>query len=320
MVPREPPPVPVDERGHFNSQGGTVHDHPERAALYSGSPCRSSPAGASTGGASTVPNLLPVVRELPADLETPVSIYLRLAGQGPSFLLESITGGEQVARYSFIGVNPSRAYVLQGDRLAYHGPEGPVYLPSRGADPLDVLRGELGRYVPAPVPGLPRFAGGLAGYLSYDVARYFEPSLPQRAHETLPDAVFLLADTVVAFDHAYGRLLLIANVPLGSEDADAYAAARAEAEVRLDALQARLAGPLPAALPVSATEVPSELQSNMGADEFTEAVPAGQRAHRGRRYLPGRALAALLSPHDREPLQHLSCPAPPESLTLHVLL
>ncbi|MCA9936852.1 MAG: hypothetical protein KC415_23115, partial [Anaerolineales bacterium] len=66
-----------------------------------------------TNTAVPVPNLIPIIRELPADLETPVSVYLKLAGSGPSFLLESITGGEQVARYSFIGVQPSKAYVLQ---------------------------------------------------------------------------------------------------------------------------------------------------------------------------------------------------------------
>ena len=63
------------------------------------------------------PNLIPIIRELPADLDTPVSVYLKLAGDGPSFLLESITGGEQIARYSFIGVNPRRAYVLQNGRF-----------------------------------------------------------------------------------------------------------------------------------------------------------------------------------------------------------
>jgi anthranilate/para-aminobenzoate synthase component I len=72
---------------------------------------------------AAAPNLLPVVRELPADLETPVSVYLKLAGQGPSFLLESVTGGEQVARYSFIGVHPSQAFVRAGamERHSYQG-------------------------------------------------------------------------------------------------------------------------------------------------------------------------------------------------------
>src|SRR5512136_3139008 len=82
----------------------------------------------------------PVVRELPADLETPVSVYLKLAGDRPSFLLESITGGEHLARYSFIGVNPSQAYVLRDRTVARHGADGivEIVLPD-GDDPLDFL-------------------------------------------------------------------------------------------------------------------------------------------------------------------------------------
>ena len=93
------------------------------------------------------------------------------------------------------------------------------------------------------LPGLPRFAGGLAGYLSYEMVRFFEPSVALKAHPDLPDAIFLQADTVVAFDHAFGRLLLIA-MPDAQKDETT---ARAEAEARLDALEARLAQPLPPA-------------------------------------------------------------------------
>jgi anthranilate synthase component 1 len=217
----------------------------------------------------TAPNLLPVVRELPADLETPVSIYLKLAGHSPSFLLESITGGEQVARYSFIGVNPSEAYVLQGGQLVHHGPDGAAQMAMpAGSDPLDILRAEMARHSPLPRPGLPRFAGGLVGYLGYDVARYFEPSLRLSVRDDLPEAIFLMADTVVAFDHAYGRLLLIANVPLGDDEG----AARSEGEARLDALQARLSGPLPASSPAPAGLRSTTLRSNMKREEYAAAV------------------------------------------------
>ena len=117
--------------------------------------------------ASRPRTVVPVVRELPADLETPVSVYLKLAGARPSFLLESITGGEQVARYSFIGVNPSQAYVLRGRTVARHGPDGVVeiILPD-GQDPLDFLRGELGQYAAhtrARLAAFLRRAGGLPG-------------------------------------------------------------------------------------------------------------------------------------------------------------
>src|SRR5512136_2851528 len=100
----------------------------------------------------TKPNLLPVVRELPADLETPVSVYLKLAGQGPSFLLESVTGGEQVARYSFIGVNPSQAYVICGNQVEVRSLKDntPVRFVET-TNPLDVLRAELTPLQRAPV-------------------------------------------------------------------------------------------------------------------------------------------------------------------------
>ncbi|PKO20580.1 MAG: anthranilate synthase component I [Chloroflexi bacterium HGW-Chloroflexi-1] len=236
------------------------------------------------------PNLIPVVRELPADLETPVSVYLKLAGQGPCFLLESITGGEQIARYSFIGVNPSQAFVLRGRTLERHTASGVMveHLPA-GRDPLDALRAELAAYTPAPTPGLPRFAGGLVGYLGYEMARFFEPSLSLAPHADLPDAVFLLADTVIAFDHAFGRLLLIANARLNEDAAKvevsakaeraAEAAARADAQARLDDLEHRLAQPLPPR-PTSGDDMAagpsqggkSELTSNLTAAQFAEAV------------------------------------------------
>ena len=233
------------------------------------------------------PNLLPVVRELPADLETPVSVYLKLAGEGPSFLLESVTGGEQVARYSFIGIQPSQAYVLRLCCLEKHTLQGlqtpgkqELPLPA-GCDPLSVLKSELSAYTPYPVPGLPRFSGGLVGYLSYDVLRYFEPTVPLQPHADLPEGIFLLADTLVAFDHAYGRLLLIANVHLnGDESADA---ARQAAEARLDAIQSRLAESASAQsaayrLPVAkqrGQKPPSSaagLRSNLSEAQFVQAV------------------------------------------------
>ena len=235
------------------------------------------PCGDNAAPRTTTP-LPPVVRELPADLETPVSTYLKLAGDpssaGSSFLLESVSGGEQVARYSFIGVDSSRAFVLRGQTVETHTAAG---VTTRTAtDPLGVLEAELAERPLASLPGLPRFAGGLAGYLSYEMMRFFEPSVVLRPHAELPDAIFLLADTLVAFDHAFGRLLLIAN-----PDPDLPAAeASAAAEARLDRLEARLAGPLPAraARPVSPLAAGSTpgMQSNQTREQFCAAVEAAK--------------------------------------------
>jgi anthranilate synthase component 1 len=223
--------------------------------------------------ATDTPNLIPVVRELPADLETPISTYLKLAGMGPSFLLESVTGGEQVARYSFIGVDSSQAYVLRGRRVERHAYDDvSTATLSEDMDPLDALRDELARYRPLPVHGLPRFNGGLVGYLGYDSVRYFEPTLKLPPHPDLPDAIFLLADTVVAFDHAFGRMVLIANAHLNGDEASA----RAEAKARLDALQERLAAPLPSLPGHNGTLSATDLRSNVTRDQFTAAVRAAK--------------------------------------------
>jgi anthranilate synthase component 1 len=228
-----------------------------------------------------LPNVITVVRELPADLETPVSVYLKLASRGASFLLESVTGGEQVARYSFIGAGLERAYILRGRRLERRSPSG-VFIHSipEGRDPLNLLRSELSRVRLAPVPGLPRFAGGLVGYLGYDTIPCFEPRVPLakrtiRSAETgnLPDAVFLLADTLVAFDHAFGRMLLIANVRLNEgETVDRLSAhTRATGERRLDALEERLAHPVPAPVPEMRRRR-SQLVSNTGHGAYVRSV------------------------------------------------
>ena len=223
-------------------------------------------AGAPAAHART---LIPIIRELPADLETPVSVYLKLAGARPSFLLESVTGGEQLARYSFIGVNPSQAFVLRGRTVARHGPDGiaEIALPD-GEDPLGFFRGELGRYNSVSVPGLPRFSGGLVGYLGYDTVRFFEPSLALADHPDLPDAIFLLADTVVAFDHAFGRLLLITHAQVGDNEE----AGRAEAKARLQEIERRIASPLPTRPAPDSPGCCSDLTSNLTPEEYMAAV------------------------------------------------
>ncbi len=225
--------------------------------------------------ATVVSNLIPILRELPADLETPVSVYLKLAGEGPSFLLESVSGGEQVARYSFIGVQPSKAYVLQNNAWQVRTFAGtqtlsPCVPISLTTCPLDFLRTEMAQYRVVETDNLPRFAGGLVGYLGYEMMRYFESGVPLLAHATLPDAILLFADTLVAFDHAFGRLLLITNALVnGNEEA-----ARAAAHARLDALEKRLQAPIPTRSPAPRIQQPPHtmLRANMTQHQFETAV------------------------------------------------
>ncbi len=208
-------------------------------------------------------NLIPIYRELPADLETPVSVYLKLQDEGPSFLLESVTGGERVARYSFIGVRPRALLSAVSDSVfvGSNGYEREVSL-ANGLDPLAVLKNEMASFTPVLLPDLPRFSGGAVGFLSYDAVRRFE-RLPVSAVDDLglPEAAFLLADTLVAFDHARQRLLIIANARLQGDTRTAYQRATA----RIDEIAARLRTPAPEL-------APTHLASAAGSESGTSAT------------------------------------------------
>lgn len=230
--------------------------------------------------ASGPANLVPVFRVFPADLETPVTVYLKLMESlGPSFLLESVEGGEQVGRYSFVGVNPRRVLALSGHQFTIDDKQGTQQ--TRELDPeldfLDVLKQELSQYIPARVPGLPRFNGGLVGYLGYDLVRFFE-KIPTTAERVLdiPDAVFLLADTLVVFDHARHRLLILANARLDEPDGD-IAMAYVDAIQRIERVSERLLRPLPA-VPARRWGLKNngrgstELASNRSQEQFEEMV------------------------------------------------
>lgn len=184
-------------------------------------------------------NLIPVYRTVLADLETPVSVYMKLRQQGmASFLLESVEGGEQVGRYSFLGVSPRRRIVVRGSQVTTvdNGHSHTETLPV-DADPLDAIQQILTTVTPVPVEGLPRFTGGAVGYLGYDIVRHFE-RLPETAVAELdvPDAVFLLVDTLVIFDHVKHQLVILANAHDTGDPGAAYDDAVARIESITDAL------------------------------------------------------------------------------------
>jgi len=213
--------------------------------------------------------LLTLTRKLPADFETPASAYLKLATSKPSFLLESITGGEQIARYSFIGVDIDEAFILEGGKIHHRHPVKSSTITLRaGDDPLDILRQHLLQQKPDKVLELPRFSGGLVGYLGYNAASYFEPSLSLLPHQILPEAIFLSANTMVAFDHAFGQIILIANVPIINNKQDAIL----QAQNQLQDLEDRLSKPLNI-IQDQVTQVnDTEFKSNFTQEEFTSAV------------------------------------------------
>src|SRR5258706_69263 len=203
-----------------------------------------------------------IIREVSADLETPVSLYLKLRRDGASFLLESVEGGEPIARYSFIGVRQREEYILRNGQVEVIEAGQTRVVKLDNADPTIFLQNEMSRFPAVRVPNAPRFTGGLVGYLGYESVRYFEPTLKSKMNEAhTPDGIYLLADAIVAFDHARRTIFLIANVLDGNVDA---------ANKKLDQINERIQRPLPAA--TKTTIKPSEIRSNLKQEKFESMV------------------------------------------------
>lgn len=213
-------------------------------------------------------NLVPVYREIMADMDTPVTAFRKIDDGCYSFLLESIEGGEKWARYTFLGSSPSLVVRTKGKTVETieHG----VITSQTVADPLDSIRALLSRFTPVEVPGLPRFFGGAVGYLGYDMVRHFE-HLPTQKPALIDayDAYFLVTDTLIIFDNVSQKIKVVSNAHLGGTVSaeDAYA----EALARIEGIIHKLRGPLP---PAGAPEAvkPAELRSNISREEYEAAV------------------------------------------------
>ncbi len=205
-------------------------------------------------------NLVPVYREVIADLETPVSAFLKIARGSHSFLLESVEGGERLGRYSFLGTEPYRI-LRTGPGEQHQG------------DPLLAIEEELSRFKPVPVQGLPRFSGGAVGYLSYETVRHFE-ELPSPASDPLglPEAVLMFVDTLLVFDHLKHTIKVVTHV---RTDGDIEAAYR-QAVWRIDELVERLSGPLPQVPHLEASEGTTmgigQASANISPEEYMAKV------------------------------------------------
>jgi len=181
-------------------------------------------------------NLIPVYKEILADTDTPVSAAMKLGGT-PSFLLESVVGGEKWARYSFLGSRPSRVIKSRGNKIEIidDATETKIF---ETEDPLEFIKREIIQYKPVSVLGLPRFYGGLVGYIGYDMVRYFE-SIPDehRPGLELPDMFFMVSDTVVIFDNLKGKIKVVSNTHVKNKSPeDAYR----EAEEKIEDIIERL--------------------------------------------------------------------------------
>jgi anthranilate synthase component 1 len=199
-------------------------------------------------------NLVPVCRDIQADLETPVSAYLKIARGNYSFLLESVEGGERLARYSFIGTEPS--LVLRTEN------ENPV-------DPLNLVEKEFARLHPVSIADLPRFHGGMVGYLSYEVARHFERlPCPDQDPQGLPESVLMLADTLLVFDHITHKIKVVSHAHLDGDVDTAYR----EATCKIDDLVDRLEQPMHSEALKNTPPDRSAVSSNFSPTEFEAIV------------------------------------------------
>ena len=238
---------------------------------------------------------IPLILETAADLETPLSVYLKLCGQSSahSFLLESVLGGERFGRYSFIGL-PARQWLSAtgfGAQARTRFYQDGVLVDERAGNPLDVIAAEMERHKVYLPEGMPRFCGGLAGYFGYDTVRHIERKLENTCPpDTLgsPDIMLLQCDELAVIDNLKGRLQII--VWAQSQDKDAYP----KAQARLQAIAAQLqqVAPLPPLHPKSDTALhitrefakDDYLRSALQAKELIAAgdfmqVQVGQRMH-----------------------------------------
>ena len=215
-------------------------------------------------------NRIPLVAETFADLDTPLSLYLKLANRPYSYLLESVQGGERFGRYSFIGLPADTRITVHGKRVTLTHQEADNTRSETTLEvenPLDFIREYQTRFKVAPLPGLPRFCGGLAGYFGYDTIRHIEPRLAKTSKpDTLgtPDILLMLTEQLAVVDNLSGKLILI--VYANPVQDDAYALARERLRELIGMLR------LPVNIPHAPPMHGGEAKSEFGEVAFKNAV------------------------------------------------
>ncbi|MBU1043234.1 MAG: anthranilate synthase component I [Candidatus Omnitrophica bacterium] len=224
-------------------------------------------------------NVIPVYRELLADLETPVSAFMKIDNSKYAYLLESVEGGEKIARYSFLGNNPSLILRSKGqnveilkktdkgfEKTLIRNPEGP----------LAEIKKIVKQYKFVNVEGLPRFCGGLVGYMGYDTVRFYE-EIPDKNPDDLKlyDAVFILTDTILIFDHLSHKIKIVSNVHVENiktaQSAKQLEVIYKQSLEKIDALALTLQKPLKVSKPKIGKQ-PFIVNSNTTKKEFKSAV------------------------------------------------
>jgi anthranilate synthase component 1 len=250
-------------------------------------------------------DVVPLCREILADTETPVSVLQKIYNRkGPAFLLESVEGGERWGRYSFLSTSARMHIRIYHDRIDIHQ-DGKTKSMAHGNDPFPVLREMMKAYQPAVMPDLPRFWGGLVGYLTYETVSFFE-AIPSRWPQDKPLAHFIMPDEMLIFDNIRNTLMMVAIAY--RQDLDTGGAERAYglASGKIDALEATISN-APAKHPVPGDVCPKNLELNPLIDEETFR---GQVKKIISHIIAGDVIQTVLS-------QPFVCDAPEDILSLY---
>ncbi len=243
-------------------------------------------------------NRIPLVAETFADLDTPLSLYLKLANKPFSYLLESVQGGERFGRYSFIGLPATTRITVHGKQVTLTN--GASETKQEVANPLDYIEEYQSRFKVAPLSGLPRFTGGLAGYFGYDTVRYIEPRLAKTVKKDAigtPDILLMLTEQLAVIDNLSGKLTFIVYADPAQDDA--YALARERLRELIGLLR------LPIDIPYAPPAPHVEAKSEFGEQAFKAAV------ERSKHYIfDGDIMQVVLS-------QRMSQPFPASPLSLY---
>ena len=215
-------------------------------------------------------NLIPVYREILADMDTPVSAFKKIDDGETSFLLESIEGGEKWGRFSFLGSGSSKIFCCKGDQFQIYENGQQIYSVT-DSDPLKEFRRVQASYQPVEVDGLPRFFGGMVGYLGYDMVRYIEhlPSDKVKEIDTF-DALFLLTEKLLIFDNVLQTIKIVSNVHV--EPGDDPEALYKNALDDIEELARKLKNPVARPVGRGGSDTKSELIPNFSHSEFLAAV------------------------------------------------
>ena len=246
-------------------------------------------------------NRIPLVVETFADLDTPLSLYLKLANKPYSYLLESVQGGERFGRYSFIGLPADTRITVRGKDITLTTPTGETV--QNTDNPLDFIKNYQSQFKVAPLPGLPRFTGGLAGYFGYDTVRYIESRLAKTHKQDVlgtPDILLMLTEQLVVVDNLSGKLIFI--VYANPEQPNAYARARQ----RLQELTQLLRQPVE--IPRAPQFSPQQAVSEFGEEAYKQAV------EKAKRYIFDGDIMQVV------PSQRMSQPFPASPLNLYRVL